>query len=86
MTTALVKLLEARTSHSLDSLHPMLDIHLHRHLTKIDYANLLYWTVYVVCKKGSPDPFETSNFITGYSKLEHTGIEQRYARGPTCTL
>jgi hypothetical protein len=60
-------------------------IHLHRHLTKIDYANLLYCdtdSMYMVCKKGSPDPFETSKLITGHFKLEHTGMKQWYSLGP----
>ena len=62
-----------------------LRIHLHRHLSKIDYANLLYCdtdSMYMVCKKGSPDPFETSKKITGYFKLEHSGMKQWSSLGP----
>ena len=60
-------------------------IHLYRHLTKIDYANLLYCdtdSMYMVCNKGSPDPFETSRLITGYFKLEHSGMKEWYALAP----
>jgi len=60
-------------------------IHLHRHLTKLDFGNLLYCgtdSMYMVCKKGSPDPFQTSKLITGYFKLEHTGMKQWYALAP----
>jgi len=60
-------------------------IHLHRHLTRINYDNLLYCdtdSMYMVCKKGSPDPFQTSKLITGYFKLEHTGMKQWYALAP----
>jgi len=60
-------------------------IHLHRHLTRINYDNLLYCdtdSMYMVCKKGSPDPFQTSKLITGYFKLEHTGMNQWYSLAP----
>jgi len=60
-------------------------IHLHRHLSKIDYNNLLYCdtdSMYMVCNKGSPDPFQTSKLITGYFKLEHIGMKQWYALAP----
>jgi hypothetical protein len=60
-------------------------IHLHRHVTKMDYANLLYCdsdSMHMVCKKGSSDPLQTSKLSTGYFKLEHTGMKQWYSLGP----
>ena len=51
--------------------------HLHRHLKNINHADLLYCdsdSMHMVCRKGSPDPFQTSKLITAYFKLEHIGM------------
>jgi len=61
-------------------------IHFHRYLSKIDYANLLYFdteSVYMVYKKGAPDPFETCTLITGHFQLEHAGLKECSERRST---
>jgi hypothetical protein len=61
-------------------------IHPHRHLlSKIHYVTLLYCdsdSMCMVCNKGPPDSFETSKLLTGYFKLEHTGMTEWYSLAP----